>query len=64
VIYYVEAGVALERPPTVQEYRKYVVWAPSATEASLTAAQMAACTCVMPVSTEVVGDEEVGSGGG
>jgi hypothetical protein len=61
VIYYVTVAVALERPPTEQEYRRCVIEAPNVVYASLYAAQIAACTSVMPVSAEVTGDEEVGS---
>jgi hypothetical protein len=61
VIYYVTVAVALERPPMVDEYRRYCMEAGNAMYAALWAAQMAACTSVMPVSAEVTGDEEVGS---
>jgi hypothetical protein len=61
VIYYVTIGVALERPPTVDEYRHYAIEAPDHVYASLRAAQMASCRSVMPVSATVTGDEEVGS---
>lgn len=49
----VVVGVALRRPPTVDEYRLVVVEADSGSEAMLVAAQMAACTSVMPVSTKL-----------
>lgn len=60
MIFYVHVGVCLERPPTVQEYRRYAVEAHCAVEAHLIATQMAACTSTMPVWADVVGDEEVG----
>lgn len=48
-IHTVVVGVALDRPPTVDEYRRYVVEAEDPTEATLIALQMAACTSTMPV---------------
>jgi hypothetical protein len=62
VIYYVTVGVALKRPPTVQECRKYAVEAEDSMGAMLEALLMASCTSVMPVSATVTGDEEVGDG--
>lgn len=58
MIYYVTVAVCLERPPTAQEWRRYAVEARHPLEAELIATQMAACTSVMAVSTEVVGDED------
>lgn len=51
VIYRVIVGVALRRPPREDEFRLTVVEADNPTEAKLIAAQIAACTSVMPVST-------------
>ena len=53
MIYRINVGVALSRPPAVHEIRRYVVEAPESTEAQLIALQMASCTSVMPVSAEV-----------
>ena len=61
MIYYVHVGVALVRPPTIQEYRRYAVEARSGLQAKETALQMASCTSVMPVWAKLVGDEEVGT---
>lgn len=47
--YEVEVGVALRRPPRVDEYRKYIVSASGRTQALSVALQMASCTSVMPV---------------
>lgn len=47
--WHVTVGVALKRPPTIDEYRHTVVWAEDGVEAELIALQVAACTCVMPV---------------
>lgn len=52
-IFKVIVGVALSRPPSIHEYRKVVVEADNAIEAKLIAAQIAACTCTMPVSTVI-----------
>lgn len=52
-VFSIIVGVALSRPPRTDEYRKVVVEAPNGREAMLVAAQMAACTSTMPVSTEV-----------
>lgn len=54
MIFTVEVGVALNRPPTTDEIRKVRVIADNATEASIIAAQIASCTSVMPVSTKVL----------
>lgn len=56
-VFTVIVGVALERPPTVQEYRKVLVAAESKYEAELVATQVAACTSVMPVSSQVIDPE-------
>jgi hypothetical protein len=53
VIFYVNVAVTLERPPTVQEWRRYAVVAENPTEARLVALQMASCTSVMPVADEL-----------
>lgn len=53
-VFEVVVGVALARPPRVDEYRKVLVDAGDAVEATLIAAQIVACTSVMPVSTELV----------
>jgi hypothetical protein len=58
LIFYVNVAVALERPPTVQEWRRYAVVAESDTEARLVALQMASCTSVMPVADELGECEE------
>jgi len=42
-------GVALSRPPKIDEYRGYVVVADTDAEARTVALQMASCTSVMPV---------------
>lgn len=47
--YTVNVGVALRRPPRIDEYRKYVVRARGRTHALDIALAMAACTSVMPV---------------
>lgn len=64
MIYSVDVAVALRRPPGVDEYRRVVVSAADPTEASLVAAQMAACTSVMPVwcgAVRLMGDDAEGS---
>jgi hypothetical protein len=48
-VHYINIGVALKRPPFVDEYRRYAIAADTRTEAELIALQMAACTSVMPV---------------
>lgn len=57
-IYEVIVGVALARPPKVDEYRKTLVVADSAVEAQLIACQIAACTSVMPVSSRIETDRK------
>lgn len=52
MIHIIHVGVALERPPTVQQYRKYAIYGGTHADAELIALQMAACTSVMPVSIE------------
>lgn len=52
-VFYVEVGVALRRPPRIDEYRLYAVEAGSRYEAELVATQMASCTCTMPLSSEI-----------
>lgn len=54
-VYEVIVGVALERPPKVDELRKVLVVANSAVEAELIAQQIAACTSVMPVCSRLIG---------
>lgn len=54
-VFYVQVGVALQRPPRTDEYRKVVVEAVNGHEAMLIAAQVAACTSTMPVSTRLLG---------
>jgi hypothetical protein len=58
MIWFVHVGVCLERPPTIQEYRRYAVEARSGLEAKEVALQMACCTSVMPVWAKLVGDED------
>jgi hypothetical protein len=58
VIFYVHVGVCLVRPPTIQEYRRYAVEAPSGLQAKEIALQMACCTSTMPVWARLVGDED------
>jgi hypothetical protein len=53
-VFHVQVGVALRRPPRTDEYRRVAVEADSWWEAQLVAAQIAACTSVMPVSTELI----------
>ena len=50
----VHVGVALSRPPKVDELRRIIVEADAETDAKLLACQIAMCTCVMPVSAEIV----------
>jgi len=52
-VYSILVGVALAYPPRTHEYRKVMVEAPNLREAKLVAAQMAACSSTMPVSTEL-----------
>lgn len=54
MIYHVQVGVALQRPPRTDEYRKVAVEAVNGHEAMLIAAQIAACTSTMPVSTTLL----------
>jgi hypothetical protein len=49
MIYTVNLGVALARPPVVHEWRRYEIEATSWNDARLIAGQMAACTSVMPL---------------
>jgi hypothetical protein len=58
VIYRVQVGVALRRPPAVHEYRLVVVEAADRWEALLVAAQISACTSTMPVSTRLLDELE------
>jgi hypothetical protein len=44
-------GVALSRPPQVDEYRKVILTAPNELEAWQTACLMASAGAVMPVSS-------------
>jgi hypothetical protein len=53
-------GVALSRPPKIDEYRGYVVVADTDAEARTVALQMASCTSVMPVWLAPVYDHMVG----
>jgi hypothetical protein len=50
MIYEVNVGLALARPPVIHEWRRYRIEAPSWTDARLAALQMAACTSVMPLA--------------
>lgn len=59
MVFTVHVGVALDRPPVVHEFRRYVIAADDVTEAQLIATQMASCTSVMPVWSEI---QEVLSG--
>lgn len=58
MIFYVEVVVSHQRPLKLDEFRRYAIEADHPDEADLIACQMAACTSVMPISSEVVGDEE------
>jgi hypothetical protein len=49
MIHAVTVGVALTRPPTLDEWRRVIVSASSEAEAQLVACQISACTSVMPV---------------
>lgn len=46
-------GVALSRPPAVDEWRRYRILAPNVVDAGLTALQVAACTAI-PVELHIV----------
>lgn len=46
-------GVALKRPPKVDEYRKVVISANNQVEAEILACWIAGYNTVMPVSTEL-----------
>jgi len=52
-VFEIVVGVALRRPPGTDQYRKVLVEASTVVEAKLVAAQIAACTSTMPVSTEL-----------
>lgn len=52
MIHYITVGVARERPPKTDEYRRYAIYGGTHQEAELVATQMAACTSTMPVSVE------------
>ncbi len=54
-VFEVEVGVALGRPPAIDEYRYVLVEADSWTEANLVACQIAATRSVMPVWSLVLG---------
>lgn len=58
VVFVIEVDVALVRPPTVNEIRYYRTEAPTAMEAALISAQVAACTCVMPLGYRIIDWEE------
>ena len=49
MIFAVSVGVALSRPPLIDEFRRYEIDTVSESEAELVACQIAACTSVMPV---------------
>lgn len=53
----VVVGVALHRPPRIDQLRAYEVAAGCWDDARLAALQMAACRCVMPVWAGI--DEEL-----
>lgn len=53
MIYTVIVGVALSRPPKIDEYRKVLVEATGKYEAMLIAAQISANTSTMPVYTKI-----------
>lgn len=48
-IFHIAVGVALERPPRIDEFRHIIVSAPGETEARGIALQIASATSVMPV---------------
>lgn len=54
MIVVVHVGVALSRPYKLDEYRRIVVEADSATEGRLIACQIAACTSKMVVQADTV----------
>lgn len=58
--YVVEVGVALQRPPRTQQYRKYVIEAENGYAAELAACQWAASSpgVVMPTESVVTDWEE------
>lgn len=58
-VYAVEVGVALSRPPVIEEYRYVLVEADGWTEANLVACQIAAGSSVMPVWSLVLGPVDV-----
>ncbi len=49
MIFDIAVGVALQRPPRIDEFRHIKVEAGHEQEARLIACQVAAATCVMPV---------------
>lgn len=53
MIYTVTVGVALQRPPKIDEYRKIVVQADTDTDALLLACQIATCTSIMAVTAKI-----------
>lgn len=53
MIYTVIVGVALSRPPKIDEYRKVLVVANGRYEAMLIAAQMSSNTSTMAVYTQI-----------
>lgn len=57
VIFYRAVGVALVRPPRIDEVRTYAIMTETAAEARLTALHWAAAGCVMPVWDGI--DEDV-----
>lgn len=58
MIHYITVGVALERPPKADQYRRYAIYGGTHQDAELVATQMAACTSTMPVG--VIRDRENG----
>lgn len=50
----VEVGLALRRPPRLDQLRKYLIVARSPIEAELVALWMAGRDCVMPVCSRIV----------
>jgi hypothetical protein len=48
-VYTVALGVALRRPPRIDEFRKVTVTANGPADAQLIAAQISSCTCAMVV---------------
>lgn len=53
-VFEVEVGLAMSRPPHLDEIRKYLIVARSPIEAELVALWMAGRDCVMPVSSRLV----------